>query len=142
MKYEEMRRGPVGRIWNSRCLKNIGKALARAAFRIALPQSRKTLLNQWEMKFFRGHNRKRAPKGHPMKGQNCTCAILCIHLVAQVVPNGAQSACKGSQKLPKWSQNAAQGLQNVGPRAPMGGFPLRYIYIYIYIYKGHAIKVR
>ena len=54
-----------------------------------------------------------------------------VHKVAQVVPNGAQSGSKGAQSLPKWSQNAAQGLQNVGPRAPMGGFPLRYIYMCI-----------
>ena len=34
-----------------------------------------------------------------------------VDKVAQVVPNGAQSGFKGTQRLPKWSQNAAQGVE-------------------------------
>ena len=37
-------------------------------------------------------------------------------MVAQVVPNGAQSGSKGAQRLPKWRKNAVQGLQNVCPK--------------------------
>ena len=58
-----------------------------------------------------------------------------VDKVAQVVPNDAQSASKGAQRLSKWSQNAAPGVQHVGPKLfQKGGFPLSYIYVYIYIY--------
>ena len=39
-----------------------------------------------------------------------------VNMVAQVVPNGAQSGSKGAQRLPKWRKNAVQGLQNVCPK--------------------------
>ena len=39
-----------------------------------------------------------------------------VNMVAQVVPNGAQSGPKGPQRLLKWSEKATQGLQNVGPK--------------------------
>ena len=39
-----------------------------------------------------------------------------VDKVAQVVPNGAQSGPKGPQRLLKWSEKAAQCLQNVGPK--------------------------
>ena len=39
-----------------------------------------------------------------------------VRKVVQVVPNVAQSASKGAQRLPKWSHNAAQGVQNAGPK--------------------------
>ena len=51
-----------------------------------------------------------------------------VDKVAQVVPNDAQSTSKGAQRLSKWSQNAAPGVQHVGPKLfQKGGFPLSYI---------------
>ena len=65
----------------------------------------------------------------------------------QGCPSGAQWRPKWFQGCPKagkielkWSQNATQGLQNVGPRAPMVGFPLRYIYIYATVPSWHEVE--
>ena len=59
---------------------------------------------------------KRYPKLEP---KLAWCAAETLHfqpwvnMVAQVVPNGAQSGSKDAQRLPKGRNNAVQGLQNV-----------------------------
>ena len=66
---------------------------------------------------------KNAPKGTPnWTPKLAWCAGRTsyfqpwVNMVAQVVPNGAQSGSKGAQRLPKWRKNAVQGLQNVCPK--------------------------
>ena len=54
-----------------------------------------------------------------------------VFKAAQVVPDVIQRCLKGAQRPLKWSQNGAQGLQNM--IFQWGGFPLSYIYIYIHI---------
>ena len=61
---------------------------------------------------------KTAPKGTPNwtpKLAWCAGRTSYFHpwvnMVAQVVPNGAQSGSKGAQRLPKWRKNAVQGFK-------------------------------